>query len=310
MLIQFMRPLMGRIRFYPHYREGHELTDYNTRTNIKGNLSKMIDILDKAEGIAWSVQFDDSNPRYYNLRSIDGNGNPMVQLWIQRDPFRITATRTIKTPRKLKIHLRDDEDSHLPISAPAESGQAVIWKTKKRPLQYQVRDTEQEPSAIVLSVEKPDPARYMGFGEQGGKDLFKDNTYMNYFNFDNMRYNNCCGPLNHLASRKGKRNFIIGRGSYAGAQRYAGLWTGDNASTWDFLQISVAQVIALGLAGVTIAGADVGGFEPPEGDLTAFADPELLIRWYCAYSLLPWFRNHYTAKHTYKENVNWKKKDF
>lgn len=96
--------------------------------------------------------------------------------------------------------------------------------------------------------------------------------------------------LNHLESRKGKRNFIIGRGSYAGAQRYAGLWTGDNASTWDFLQISVAQVIALGLAGVTIAGADVGGFESPEGNLTAFADPELLIRWYCAYSLLPWFR--------------------
>ncbi|KAL1636190.1 hypothetical protein SLS58_009884 [Diplodia intermedia] len=116
--------------------------------------------------------------------------------------------------------------------------------------------------------------------------------------------------LNELASRKGKRNFIIGRGSYAGAQRYAGLWTGDNASTWDFLQISVAQVIALGLAGVTIAGADVGGFEPPEGNLTAFADPELLIRWYCAYSLLPWFRNHYSAKHTDKENVDWKKKDF
>ncbi|KAL0256827.1 hypothetical protein SLS55_007636 [Diplodia seriata] len=256
-----------------------------SRTIIRGNLSKMISILDKAEGIAWSVQFDDSNPRYYNLRSVDGNGNPMVQLWIQRDPFRITATRTIKTPRKLKMHLRDDEDSHLPISTPAESGQAVIWKTKKRPLQYQVRDTEQEPSAIVLSVEKPDPARYMGFGEQGGKDLFKDNTYMNYFS-------------THTHSHK-----LI-------PVRYAGLWTGDNASTWDFLQISVAQVIALGLAGVTIAGADVGGFEPPEGNLTAFTDPELLIRWYCAYSLLPWFRNHYTAKHTDKENVDWKKKDF
>jgi alpha-glucosidase (family GH31 glycosyl hydrolase) len=46
---------------------------------------------------------------------------------------------------------------------------------------------------------------------------------------------------------------------------------------------------------VTIAGADVGGFEPAhDGEL--WADPELMIRWYCAYSLLPWFRNHYSGK--------------
>ncbi|KAL1636191.1 hypothetical protein SLS58_009885 [Diplodia intermedia] len=208
MLIQFMRPLVWRIRFYPHYKEGHEFTDYNTRTIIRAELSKMIEILDRAEGIEWSVQFDDSNPRYYNLRSVDKSGNPTVQLWIQRDPFRIMATRTIK------MHLRDDE---LPISAPAESGQAVIWKTKKRPLQYQVRDTQQEPSAIVLSVEKPDPARYMGFGEQGGNHLFKDNTYMNYFNFDNMRYNNVYGrgpfenaePLYHSGKTPQPSSFAL-----------------------------------------------------------------------------------------------------
>lgn len=101
--------------------------------------------------------------------------------------------------------------------------------------------------------------------------------------------------LHKLDARKGKRNFIIGRGSFAGASRYAGLWTGDNSSTWEFFNISVAQVLALGLAGVSIAGADIGGFESVEGQ-EWFADPELIIRWYCAYSLLPWFRNHYSAK--------------
>lgn len=101
--------------------------------------------------------------------------------------------------------------------------------------------------------------------------------------------------MQKLETRKGKRNFIIGRGSFAGAQRFAGLWTGDNASTWQFLDISVAQVLALGLAGVTISGADVGGFEPAF-DNDWWADPELVIRWYCAYSLLPWFRNHYSGK--------------
>lgn len=95
--------------------------------------------------------------------------------------------------------------------------------------------------------------------------------------------------LKKLESRKGKRNFIIGRGSFAGAQRYAGLWTGDNASTWEFLRVSISQVLSLGLSGMTMAGADVGGFELALGE-SNFANPELLIRWYCANSLLPWFR--------------------
>lgn len=97
--------------------------------------------------------------------------------------------------------------------------------------------------------------------------------------------------LSVLPGREHKRNFIIGRGSFAGAQRFAGLWTGDNVSSWEFFDISVAQVLSLGLAGVSISGADVGGFEPSENpDESLCADPELLIRWYSAYSLLPWFR--------------------
>lgn len=101
--------------------------------------------------------------------------------------------------------------------------------------------------------------------------------------------------LNNLESRANKRNYIIGRGSFAGMHRYAGLWTGDNASTWDHFRISVAQVLAAGLSGVTVTGADVGGFMPDEFG-NDYADPELVIRWYLAYSMLPWFRNHYHGK--------------
>ena len=35
--------------------------------------------------------------------------------------------------------------------------------------------------ATVLAVEKSVTADFMGFGEQGGKHLFKKKTYMNYF---------------------------------------------------------------------------------------------------------------------------------
>ncbi|GKU08319.1 unnamed protein product [Fusarium langsethiae] len=98
-----------------------------------------------------------------------------------------------------------------------------------------------------------------------------------------------------LEWRENRRNFIIGRGSFVGSHRFAGLWTGDNASTWEFLDISVAQVLALGMSGITISGQDVGGFEFVDSERD-FANPELLIRWYSAYSLLPWFRNHYTKR--------------
>ncbi|EKG21729.1 Glycoside hydrolase family 31 [Macrophomina phaseolina MS6] len=639
MLIQFIRPLVWRIQFDPNRQKGSEYTDWNTKSLLEGRLSKMTRVLDTAEEIVWDVEFDPTHVTHFILRSIivsRGKRVPVVELWIQRNPFRITAIRRIKT--RLTPEVSPYGDISVDIPGP---GRAIIWQTTENPLRHDGR-------ATILSVEKKPQAKYMGFGGQGGKNLFKDNTYLNYFNFDNMRYNNiyakgpeeaaeplyhsepfwieinrhpsymsqvatfidnfsqvcldvgktdrssfriatrfnsfqaifmagntiaeiirlytsligkprlmpryvlgnhqgCYGydrqwkveevvrkyreydipldgmhidvdmqrgyrtftidrdrfpepekmflelrkqgvrcstnitpvincipdtsyvPLNEglaenhfvldkrdidpsaptchdqrymqygnadlyftnpndvdrrpypdeydfeahfnksvpfhggvsygdgqgapghypnlnnkrtrewwgkqykdlfdaglefiwqdmtspcigdaygdmkswpfrlllesdswrgeqrrrrlsipapadkeelktaielwslyslnlhkatfkglkrLESRKGKRNFIIGRGSFAGAQRYAGLWTGDNASTWEFLSVSISQVLSLGLSGMTMAGADVGGFELALGE-SKFADPELLIRWYCANSLLPWFR--------------------
>ena len=103
------------------------------------------------------------------------------------------------------------------------------------------------------------------------------------------------------------RPFILARGGYAGLQRYAALWTGDNASSWDFLRITIPQVLNLGLSGVPISGSDVGGFATgpiPDGTtapsvvrdgrvIGGVTDPELFVRWMQAGSFLPWFRNHY-----------------
>jgi alpha-glucosidase len=95
--------------------------------------------------------------------------------------------------------------------------------------------------------------------------------------------------------RRTDRNFIVGRGSFTGAHRFAALWTGDNSSTWDFLKMNVAQVLSLGMNGVTICGQDVGGFEQ-ENDEQRWVGPELFIRWVAAGAFLPWYRNHYMRK--------------
>ena len=51
------------------------------------------------------------------------------------------------------------------------------------------------------------------------------------------------------------------------------VWTGDNTGEWGHLKISLPMVLTLNLVGITLSGADVGGF---------FKNPEheLLTRWY------------------------------
>ena len=86
------------------------------------------------------------------------------------------------------------------------------------------------------------------------------------------------------------RAFVMTRASYAGGQRYAATWTGDNSSTWEHLRLAVAQTLNLGLSGFTYTGTDVGGFA---GGPTA----DLLTRWFEYSAFLPVFRDH-SAKGT------------
>lgn len=85
--------------------------------------------------------------------------------------------------------------------------------------------------------------------------------------------------------RPNQRPFVMTRASFAGGQRYAVTWTGDNSSTWDHLRLSVEQLINLGLSGFSYSGADVGGF-------TGGPSPELMTRWFEIAAFTPIFRDH------------------
>lgn len=84
-----------------------------------------------------------------------------------------------------------------------------------------------------------------------------------------------------------KRPFIVTRACYAGTQKYATVWTGDNQSTWEHLRMSLPMLMNLGLSGMAFCGTDVGGFGH---DCT----PELLSRWVQVGAFTPLFRNHST----------------
>ena len=82
-----------------------------------------------------------------------------------------------------------------------------------------------------------------------------------------------------------ERPFVMTRASYAGGQRYAVTWTGDNLATWDHLKLSIQQIINLGLSGFSYGAADVSGFAGgPSADL--------LTRWFQIGAFYPVFRDH------------------
>ncbi len=101
--------------------------------------------------------------------------------------------------------------------------------------------------------------------------------------------------------RPDQRPFIITRSGYAGIQRYATMWTGDNTATWESLALSVPMLQSLGLSGEPFVGTDIGGFR-------GHTSGELLTRWYEVAFLVPLFRNH-AENHSY-DHEPWRFGDY
>ncbi|MEM3715331.1 MAG: glycoside hydrolase family 31 protein, partial [Nitrososphaeria archaeon] len=98
--------------------------------------------------------------------------------------------------------------------------------------------------------------------------------------------------LENLATYEGfkkayedKRAFILSRSGFAGIQRFAAIWTGDNQADWGHMEISIPQLLNLSLSGIPFVGADVGGYSDD-------TEPELLVRWHQLGTFYPFYRNH------------------
>jgi len=111
---------------------------------------------------------------------------------------------------------------------------------------------------------------------------------------DEREIHNVYGMLNSRATfeglarlRPGERPFVLTRATFAGGQRYAALWPGDNVSTWAHLRATIPMFANLGLSGFSFVGADIGGFaEAPT--------PELYTRWLQLGVFYPFMRTHTT----------------
>ena len=153
-------------------------------------------------------------------------------------------------------------------------GQGVegFWNDMNEPSVFNVR-SKTMPLDVVHRIEEP------GFAPRNASHAEMHNVY---------------GMLNSRATLEGLqrmapdlRPFVLTCATYAGGQRYAATWSGDNLSRWDHLKLSVPMLVNLGLSGFGYAGDDIGGFA---GDRPS---ADLLTRWIELGAFNPIFRDHY-----------------
>ncbi|HMR82924.1 MAG TPA: glycoside hydrolase family 31 protein [Niabella sp.] len=88
-----------------------------------------------------------------------------------------------------------------------------------------------------------------------------------------------------LQNTANRRPFVLTRSGFAGVQRYAAVWSGDNTANDAGLLSSVLLNNQLGLSGIPFCGHDIGGF-------IGNGSGDLFVRWMQIGVFSPFCRNH------------------
>ncbi|XP_030569070.1 neutral alpha-glucosidase AB [Drosophila novamexicana] len=152
--------------------------------------------------------------------------------------------------------------------------------------QYQLSKFKTVTEDVMIWNDMNEPSVFNGPEITAPKDL------VHYGNWEHRDVHNLYGHMHLMGTFAGlqqrdpnQRPFILTRAHFAGSQRYAAIWTGDNMADWTHLQHSIKMCLTEAVAGFSFCGADIGGF---------FGNPdaELLERWYQTAAFLPFFRAH------------------
>ena len=91
---------------------------------------------------------------------------------------------------------------------------------------------------------------------------------------------------NYFKDRLGySQPFILSRSNIPGTGKYAIHWSGDNVSSFKWMKLSIAGLLAFNIFGIPNNGADICGF-------AGNAKEELCARWMQIGTLYPFSRNH------------------
>jgi alpha-glucosidase len=143
-----------------------------------------------------------------------------------------------------------------------------------------------EPSVFgVASATMPDAVRFDNDGQRSthAEDHNVYGQQMSRASHDGL-----------LALRPHERPFVLTRATYAGGQRYAAVWTGDNTADWEHLRDGITTLLGLGISGYPFVGNDIGGF-------VGGGSGELWTRWAEPAAFFPFMRGHAALQEPPKE---------
>ncbi len=305
-LLERYTELTGRHRLQPLWMLGYQQSrwSYDTEARVRKLADDFaahevpcdaihldIDYLDGFRNFTWDRErFPNFPGMVADLRAQGIKIVSIVDAGVKQDPA-YPAYRTGLAGRHF-CTLPNGEVFHAPVwpgmcgfpdftSAPArawwgeqyrpliEAGVAGFWNDMNEPLAFSAQGPLSLPTTLQHTLER-----------RGG---------------DHREAHNLYGMLMARASTEGvqrlspdKRPVVITRAGWAGVQRHATSWTGDNESTWGSLRVTVPVMLGLGLSGLGFSGPDVGGF-------AGEADGELFTRWAQLGAFMPFFRAHTMA---------------
>ena len=144
---------------------------------------------------------------------------------------------------------------------------------------------------IWLDMNEPSTRKDSRYGSRGGNmdpealHIMDNGTKIEDSQVHNLFPYFQCMATYEAMRKKVEKPFILTRSAYAGCQKYAAIWTGDNKASYEDLKTQLSMVLNLGLSGMPYTGCDLGGF-------WGETDSELLCRYYEMAVLFPLYRNH------------------
>lgn len=166
-------------------------------------------------------------------------------------------------------------ERHRPL---LDAGVAGIWNDMNEPAGWA---RELRLGKLIVPLRKQDLSRVRQRDPSEPERSVRHEEVRNIYGHQECRATRAA----FTASNGEQRAFVLTRSGYAGIQRFAAVWTGDNQSRWSHLRQSIPMLLNLSLSGVAFCGADIGGFALP-------CSRELYARWIQLGALYPFARTH------------------
>lgn len=222
-----------------------------------------------------------------NLTAQSKHLNVIIDIHIKRDDkFRVNQELI---ERDLYTKLPNGTD-YIGECWPGLSSYPDIFNPKARDYlaeQYSFANFPHSTRDIMIWNDMNEPSTFNGPEKTFPKDL------IHYGGWEHRDVHNQFGHMQLKSTYAGLfkrtegqlRPFTLTRSHFAGSQRYAMIWTGDNTASWDFLRVSMKMCLSAAVAGFSFCGADVGGF-------FNHPDAQLFRRWYQVAAFQPFYRSH------------------